>query len=224
MDFFEIFPQLRQETDAALQGRALRLIALAALPYDGEAFYFELRDKRYWVRGPQGMTRIGMGGAQVSADGSRTTAREPARALLRHLRDAWHTEARSETVMGMVLLEGERCTVLAGPQPPFSAGPHWLILTPPQLGGGEMPDALVQAVYLLSLRRLPRPLGVPGIVRVKREALPAFLEAAAWPLAALQAAPWAEVLLRDTLPPNAELQPVLSLRAMQRVWREGLLL
>ncbi|HUM38048.1 MAG TPA: hypothetical protein PLQ85_14345, partial [Anaerolineae bacterium] len=68
MDFFEVFPQLRYEPDAALQGRTLRLIAAAALPYDGEAFYFELREERYWVKGPQGELRIGMGGAQVNAE------------------------------------------------------------------------------------------------------------------------------------------------------------
>lgn len=224
MDFFEVFPQLRDETDVALRGRSLRLIALAALPYDGEAFYFELRHERYWVRNPQGVMRIGMGGAQVSADTPPTTSRAPLRSLLRHLREAWNTEARLETVMGMVVLvEGERCALLAGFQPTLATVPHWLILTPPQLGGTQMPDALVQAVYLLALRRPPRPVGVPGIVRVTRAALPLFLEAPSWPLATLAAAPWAEVLSRAPLPAEAELQPVLSLRAMQRIWREGLL-
>lgn len=217
MDFFEVFPQLRQAPDAALHGRTLRLIALAAIPYDQAAFYFELRDERYWVKGPQGAPRIGMGGAQVNPD----TARDPVRALLRHLRDAWNAEVGAATATGVVLLEGERCAVLTGPQLVFLAAPHWLILTPPQLGGPEMPDALVQAVYLLPLRQLPYPVGVPGIVRVAREALHIFLEQDSWPLAALDDAPWAEVSVRTPLPPETELRSVLSLRAMQRVWRAG---
>lgn len=217
MDFFDVFPQLRQEPDTALQGRALRLIATAALPYDDASFYFELRDERYWVRGPEGTYRIGLGGAQVNAE-----LRDPLRALVRHLRGAWNADARAAKAAGVVLLEGERCDTLSGPWLDFPAAPHWLILTPPQLGGSEMPDALVQAVYLLSLRQPPYPVSVPGIVRVARKALPAFLEADSWALEALQASPWAELSLRKELPETAELQPVLSLRAMQRVWRAGL--
>ncbi|HOC22560.1 MAG TPA: hypothetical protein PKL16_13775 [Anaerolineae bacterium] len=219
MDFFEVFPQLRYEPDAALQGRTLRLIAAAALPYDGEAFYFELREERYWVKGPQGELRIGMGGAQVNAE-----SREPLRALRRHLRSAWNVEARAaSSPAGLLVLEGERCVKLSGPWLMFPAAPHWVILTPPQLGGSEMPDALAQIVYLLPLRQSPQPVNVVGLVRVAREALPAFLEAGSWTVETLQATPWAEIRSRRPLPAAAELQPVLALRAMQRVWREGLL-
>ncbi len=218
MDFFEIFPQFRQEPDTALQNRALRLIAAAALPHDNDAFYFELRDERYWVKGPQGNVRIGMGGAQVGAD-----AHDPLRALVRYLRDAWNVSARAITASRVLLLEGDRCVALSGSWLEFPTAPHWLILTPPQLGGSEMPDALAQVVYLLPLRQSPYPVSVTGIVRVKREALPVFLDAASWSLSVLQTSPWAELRLRKALPADAELQPVLSLRAMQRVWREGLL-
>ena len=218
MDFFEVFPQLRDNPDSALQGRALRLIAAAALPYDGNAFYFELRDERYWVKGPQGALRIGLGGAQVHSD-----ARDPLRSLLRHLRDKWNADVRSAPANGVLLLEGDRCSMLSGLQNTFPSAPNWIILTPPQLGGSEMPDALAQVVYLLPLRQSPYPVNVAGIVRVTREALPAFLEAESWSLELLQAAFWAEIHPRNPLPANAELQPVLSLRAMQRVWRAGLL-
>lgn len=219
MDFFEVFPQLRYEPDAALQGRTLRLIAAAALPYDGEAFYFELREERYWVKGPQGELRIGMGGAQVNAE-----SREPLRALRQYLRRAWNVEVRAaSSPAGLLVLEGERCVQLSGPWLMFPAAPHWVILTPPQLGGSEMPDALAQIVYLLPLRQSPYPVNIVGLVRVARAGLPAFLEAGSWTVETLQAAPWAEIRSPQPLPAAAELQPVLALRAMQRVWREGLL-
>lgn len=223
MDLFEVFPQLRDDPDEALRGRALRLIAAAALPYDRDSFYFELRDEHYWVKGPQGVLRIGLGGAQVQGIRMNADSRDPLRVLLRHLRDSWNTEARSAAAAGILLLEGDRCAMLSGASPAFPTAPHWIVLTPPQLGGSEMPDALAQVVYLLPLRQPPYPVKVSGIVRVAREALSSFLEAESWSLELLQTEPWAEIRSRNPLPAHAELQPVLSLRAMQRVWRAGLL-
>jgi hypothetical protein len=218
VDFFEVFPQFEDVTDPSLAGRALRLIAVFGIARDDSAYYFEMSRERYWRHLPDGTVAIGVSGAQAQVE----DASRPLKPLFRHVRDAWNSEPEFFPAAHTYLVEGERYVVLNGGSFAQPTTPHLLVLTPPRLGGGEVPDALVQAVYFLGLRRPPYPLKVPGLVAVKREALGDFLGREGWPLLQLEAQPWAEVLSSEALAPSSYLRPVLALRAVQRLWQEGL--
>ncbi len=218
VDFFAVFPQLRQAETPYLAGRSLRLLSLAALAYDETNYYFELSDERYWVRASDEQTTIGVGGAQTRL----TQGQEPLPTLFRYLREAWHSEPEYVPQRHLYLLEGEEAVVLdvgAFLQP---ATPQLLVLTPPRLGGAEMPDALVQAIYFVRLRTEPYPSGAPGMLQVERERMERFLAEDRWPIVELLAQPWASLLGAISLPREAYVQPVLALRALRRLWREGL--
>ena len=217
MDFFEAFPHLRQEQDPALKGRALRLIGLSGIAYDDAAYYFEVTQQRYWTQVPGGKLAIGVGGIQAKLSSSQQLLKT----LFRQVRDVWLTEPQRVPGGGTTLLEGERCTLLSGEYDAEVAMPHLLLLTTPQLGGGEVPDALVQVVYRVKLRKPPYPGQVPGIVRISREALGTFLSQEQWPLADLAKESWVEVLATELLPDAAYLRPVLALRGLQRLWQKG---
>jgi len=217
VDFFEVFPHLRQEEDPALKGRALRLIGLSGIAYDDKAYYFEVNQPHYWTQVPGGRLTIGVGGIQAQLSSSRQLLK----VLFRQVRDVWLTEPQMVPGGCTTLLEGERCILLSGEHDAGSAMPHLLLLTAPQLGGGEVPDALVQVVYLVKLRKPPHPGQVPGIVRISREALGTFLSQEQWPLADLAREPWVEILAADSLPDAAYLRPVLAVRGLQRLWQKG---
>ncbi len=216
MDLFAAFPALRSLEHSAITGRALRLIVLAALPYDGEGYYFALSEPRYWLRRAEG-TSIGVGGLQVRPD-----ARPPFRTIARHLRRAWRVKVDLPPLPWLYLLWPEDAEAVATATLPDRLGlPHLLLLTPPRLGGEPLPDALVQAAYFVRLRRPP----VPNrpLLYVRHEALPTFLSATRpWPLATLQQLPWAELRGAVSLPPDGLLRPVLVLRALQRLHHAGL--
>ena len=218
MDFFEVFPHLRAEQDASLKGRALRLLALFGIAYDDAAYYFELSRRRYWVRSAAGHVTLGVGGAQVHLD----SPRAPLKSLAHHIREAWLSEPEIFPGGPLYLLEGDRCVVLSGTASRTLLTPHILILTPPRLGGAKMPDALVQAAYFLHLRKPPTPAGVPGLLRVERASLGDFLAHEQWPLRELLSQPWAAMLSSKSLPAEAILRPVLSLRGLRRLWQERL--
>ncbi|MBN1261749.1 MAG: hypothetical protein JXB35_13820 [Anaerolineae bacterium] len=220
MDFFEVFSVFEAVDDVALKDRSLRLIGLAAIPQDEDAFYFELSRPRHWGRSRSGVDIVGIGGAQLRADMPRTPVAE----LTRYLRDAWDSKPRFVAREHVFLVEGERFVVLSGEFFASQAVPHMLIITPPRLGGGEMPDALVQAVYFPWLRGRPRPADATVIVRVERTALSTFLERDEWTAAALGEQPWAEIHAARPPAREAVLRPVLALRGIQQVWRAGQLL
>ena len=212
MNLFDIFPQLT----TTLQERAVRLIALSAIVYDDQAFYFEPSDTRLWGRLPTGEIAIGVGTAKVPPDAHNP----PVKLLSRHLRKHWLCE--------IGLLKAEHTYILDETQhqsPPLitvldntkSAMPYLLILTPPRLGGGdEVPDALAQAVYLTPLRRWRKKSNV-RLLRIQRQALENFLANADWDLSALQAQSWAEFSPGTSLPEAARVRPVLALRGLQHL-------
>jgi hypothetical protein len=225
MNLFDVYPQLDREQTRVLKDRALRLIALSGLVYDEQAFYFELGDSRFWGHLPDGGVVIGVGAAKVQPDATHP----PHRALIRHLRQQWQCDvdlfpAGHTYVLG----EDKQVTVLHDVE---AAMPYVLILTAPQLGGSEMPDALVQALYLLPLRRWRGKAGVPttsrALLQIQREALDRFLEPEDWALDALLEQPWATLhnaLVGTTpLPDAARLRPVLVLRGLQDLLRAGAL-
>ncbi len=211
MDFFDAFPYFRMVDDPALSERALRLLTLSALPYDADAYYFELGQEKYWARGAEGQLLIGVGALQVQLERPGVA---PLKLLLRQLRDSWRSEAQLEPQPHFTIIEGDRLAVLSADGVQI---PQLLLLTPPRLGGAETPDALVQAIYFLRLRQRPRPVGGAGILRIERTALPAFFAREVWPLVELRAQSWAEHLPHATLPPQAAVRPVLAVRALQRL-------
>lgn len=216
MDLFEAFPQLRRVESKVLQGRALRLLSISALVYDENAYYFELSQPRYWVRSAEGETTIGVGGAKARYEGEGS----PLEALFQHLREAWKGEPTYFPAGQIYVVEGEEAVVLQGGDLMASTTPHLLVLTPPRLGGGEVPDALAQAVYFVRLRGQPYPVTVPGILEVQKDHLGDFLDQESWRLIRLLAQPWADLLSSEPLPEQAFLRPVLALRALRQL-RQG---
>jgi len=214
MNLFEVFPQFSREDTATLKARSLRLIALSAIVYDETAFYFEISAPRMWGRLPGGKFAVGVGTVKVQPDPHNL----PVRALSRYLRNEWRCDTSlASTGKTYILDENSQVTVL---EPVELATPHLLILTPPRLGGGDdIPDALVQAVYLMSFHRWRGDARRSGVLKVQREALGGFLEPADWDLANLKAQPWVEFLM-DGLPEDAKVRPVLALRGLQSLLRE----
>lgn len=218
MDFFDVFPDLRQEQDVSLKDRSLRLIALSGFPYDDAAFYFEVSQSRYWTRMPDGSPVMGLGSTQAKL----TTPKPPLKILFRHIRNAWLSEPEFVPGGYITLVDGDRRAVLSSDAASYQGMPHVLLLTPPRLGGADVPDALVQAVYFLKLRKQPYPSQSPGILKIARDALGEFLAPERWALADLLEQPWAELIAPDPLPAGGFLRPVLALRALRRLWQEGL--
>lgn len=216
MNLFEVFPQLERMHVRALKDRALRLISLSGIVYDDEAFYFELGDERLWGRLPDGGVTIGIGAAKVQPDGTNP----PHRSLVRYLRTQWRCDVNFfRAGYAYILNEDKQVVVL---EQVDAVTPYFFILTAPQLGGGEMPDALAQAVYLLPVHRW-RGTARRNLVKVYREALADFLAPRDWDLDALQTQPWVEIHAARTLPKNARLRPILALRGLQHLSQTGAL-
>ncbi len=212
MDLFEIFPQLSRADLPVLKGRTLRLITLSALVYDDEAFYFEVGAERFWGRLPGGRVSIGIGVPKVQPN----PHTPPARVLARHLRQHWYCEVAlsSSAAQPMYILDEDRHVSVL--EAPGAHTPHFMIFTPPRLGGGdEVPDALVQAVYLMSLRRWRRSPRSVGLLRIARASLEKLLGSESWPLPVLLSQPWVELLTSTEFPEHAFVRPVLALRGLQ---------
>ncbi len=215
MNLFEVFPQFSREETAALKARSLRLIALSAIVCDDTAFYFEISEARMWGRLPGGKSAVGVGTVKVQPDPHNL----PVRVLSRYLRNEWCCDTSLVSIGKTYILdENHQVTML---EPVELAMPYLLILTPPRLGGGDdIPDALVQAVYLMSFHRWRGDSRRAGVLKVQRAALGDFLAPADWDLANLRAQPWVE-FLADDLPEDAKLRPVLALRGLQSLLREN---
>lgn len=213
MDLFEVFPQLQDTTTELLHERSLRLIALSGLVYDEQSFYFELGTPRLWGRLAEGRVSIGVSAAKVRPE----RQSPPYRNLMRHLRRQWHCDVHLYAAgHAFVIGEQQEIAVL---DDVAASSPYLFILTPPRLGGSRMPDALVQAVYLMPLegwRGSQRPI---DLLEVQREALNDFLAPKDWALSALRAAPWATLHVTSTLPDDARVRPVLALRGVQHLLR-----
>lgn len=218
MDFFEVFPSLQRHADPSLQGRSLRLLSLAAIAYDDDAYYFELSQPRYWVQTDSDTPTIGVGGVKVRL----TRAGSPLQVLLDHVRKSWQAEPVLLPSNRIYLLEEDRCAVLNGGDWMEPTTPHLVILTPPRLGGANTPDALAQAIYFVHLRQPPRPVRTSGIVQVEREQLSTFLAQERWLMIKLLAQSWADLWQADDVPSKAYLRPVLALRGLRRLWEEDL--
>lgn len=211
MDLFEAFPQLAGSDVTALRERTLRLIAVAGFVYDEQSYYFELGLPRFWGRLPSGGASIGIGTAKVQPDGTLPLHH----ALIRHLRKEWRLQVDLYPSSHSYLLdESGGIHILSDVAAHI---PYLFVFTPPRLGGGEVPDALVQAVYLLPIRRVGPVSASVGILRVARSALVDLLAPESWHMQDISVQPWAEFLVREPLPADARLQPVLALKGLRNL-------
>jgi len=211
LDLFEAYPELTEKGNSALQGRSVRLISLTGIVYDADSFYFELGEERNWGRLPDGSAAIGVGTPKVLPDD--TYPRH--RTLIRHIRKQW--QLRTDLFPaghGTILDEQHKVHVLR--DTPANV-PYLVILTPPRLGGGDIPDALAQAVYLLPVAREPTHNARAPILEVSREALPQFLAPESWALDEIRQEPWAVLRAGRALPMTARLRPILALRGLRHL-------
>ncbi len=217
MDVFEAFPQLSEKTAPVMAGRSLRLIAVSGIVYDESAFYFELGQERFWARTPENEVTIGVSAPKVRPE----SALSPLEELTKYLQKVWRCKPHVFLAGHSYVLDIEQeMTVLTESSP---GTPYLFVLTPPRLGGGEMPDALVQAVYLMPVERWLGNNRRTSILEVERTALEAFLEPERWRLAALEARSWATLRPATPLPVSAFVRPVLALRGLRTLWRKGAL-
>ena len=86
-----------------------------------------------------------------------------------------------------------------------------------------MPDALVQAVYLLPLQRIRAHHASVALLHVERNRLGEFLEPETWSLAQAREEPWIGIAPVRSLPSDALLRPVLALRGLRHLLANGVL-
>ncbi len=211
MDLFEVYPGLVDEDSEVLDGRSLRLIALSGLVYDETSLYCELGAPRYWGRLADDAAAVGVGAPKVQPDGTVP----PHHALIRHVRRTWRCSVDRQSPGQSYLLDTEGEIHLLTDVDEHL--PYLMVFTSPRLGGVEVPDALVQAVYLLPVRRLRVDLVSVSLLRISRDALTLFLEPESWELNELSQKPWAELVVSHPLPEDVRLKPVLALRGLRRM-------
>jgi hypothetical protein len=210
VDLFDVYPDLSGETSSVISGRSLRLIALSGFVFDQTYVYLELGAKRYWGRLPNGGVSIGVGTPRVRPDGTFP----PHHALVRYLRSTWRCEVDFYPAGHSYLLDESReVEVLKQVEAHI---PYLFIFTPPRLGGGdEVPDALVQAAYLLPVQSFRVDRAKVNLLRISLEHLATFLDRDDWELSHLLGHPWANLLSNDSLPQDARMSPVLALRGLR---------
>jgi len=211
LDLFEAYPELTEKGSSALQGRSVRLISLTGIVYDADSFYFELGEQRNWGHLPDGDVAIGVGTPKALPDDTYPLHHT----LIQHIRNKWRLQTDLfPTGHGYVLDEQHKVHFLRD-TPAYV--PYLLFLTPPRLGGGETPDALAQAVYLLPVALGHTNNARVSILKVSREALPQFLAPESWALDEVRQEPWAILRAERPLPANARLRPILALRGLRHL-------
>lgn len=214
MDLFEAFPQFETLAPSKLKEQSLRLIALSAIVFDKQAFYFELGAERFWARLPNGEASIGVGGARLQLDSP--SPYHPH--LAKHLRKQWRCEVKSMHAPHCYMLGVDKKTDAL--ETKKGELPYMFIFTAPRLGGGpEVPDALTQAIYLLPVRQWHGKSRKVNLLRIKRDALDTFLDAPDWALSDLEEKPWADIWQSTKLPVSARVRPVLDLRGLRSLER-----
>lgn len=217
MDLFGALPELRDSKLEALAGRSLRLISVSGFVYDENNFYFELSEPRNWGRLANGASAIGVRAPQVRPDGTYPLHQ----GIIQYVRRTWRaTVELFPAGRGYVLDEAGNVQVVSGIPAHI---PCLVILTPPRLGGGEMPDALVQAVYLLPMRRIRSHQASVTLLQFPREKLVRFLEPDLWSLAQARETSWITITPAQSLPEASHLQPVLALRSLRQMLGRGVL-
>jgi 8-oxo-dGTP pyrophosphatase MutT (NUDIX family) len=101
--------------------------------------------------------------------------------------------------------------------------PLMVILTPPRLGGPNMPDHLAILSFRTRLQGQPAPHDLFGLLRIETHALGDFFARDLWPLEEALALCGVTIILNGELPPGPILRPVLTARAFQLLIRSGYL-
>jgi hypothetical protein len=211
LDLFDAYPELKERGNSALRGRSVRLISLTGMVYDADSFYFELGEQRNWGHLPGGGVAIGVGTPKVQPNDSYPRHYT----LIQHVRKQWRVQTELFPAgHGYVLDEQRRVHILD--DTPANV-PYLFILTPPRLGGGVVPDALAQAVYLLPVARRQTNNARTSMLKVSREALPQFLAPESWALSEIRQEPWAVLRAEQPLPVTARLRPILALRGLRHL-------
>jgi hypothetical protein len=217
VDLFSVYPELRDSRLSVLADRTLRLISISGFVYDETAFYLELSEPRQWGRLSDGASVIGVRAPQVQPGDSDP----PHQAVIRYIRQSWRAAVELFPAGHSYVLDEAGVTHVLPDVAAYM--PYLFILTSPRLGGGEVPDALVQAVYLFPLQQIRSHLASVALLQVERDKLGRFLEPESWSLAQARAEPWIGIAPVRSLPDNAYLRPVLALRGLRRLLEDGVL-
>jgi len=99
--------------------------------------------------------------------------------------------------------------------------PFMLQMTRPRLGGANVPDALVQAVFLLPVKRFHWQTAHTRVdlIKVSRDRFDTFLAHEIWPISDLISQPWCDFKVNRPLPLNADMRIVLTLRNLRELLR-----
>jgi hypothetical protein len=212
MDFFDAFPLNTAVESAVLRDKNLRLIALSGFVYDNDAIYFEISPQKFWGRLPTGEFSIGIGLPKVKPDG----IHPPHKGLMDHLRKQWRCKTFFHSPGYTFLMDVDNTVSLLQK----SNMPFILQLTPPRLGGGtKIPDALVQAVYLLPVEHFnwKNAFSKVDIMRISRAGFDSFLEQEIWSLEHIRSQSWCDLKLNDKLPEESVMRMVLTLRSIRQL-------
>ena len=211
MDLFEAFPSLKDTKHPALDKKILRLISVSGLIYDDEALYFEISPEKYWGRLPEGKSAIGIGLPKIKPDGTPPLYQ----ALMQHLRRNWRCDTNLYPSGYAFLMDDKgSISLLSGSDIPFI-----MQMTHPRLGGANVPNALVQAVFLLPVRRFnwQNAINRVDLLKITRPGFDAFLAQASWSVKEIISQPWSDFKVKKPLPGDAVVRSVLTLRSIREL-------
>ena len=213
MDLFEAFPSLNDIPHHTLDKKSLRLISISGFVYDDEALYFEISPQKYWGRLPEGKSVIGVGLPKVKPDGMHP----PYRVLMQYLRRSWRCDTNLYTPGYAFLMDANSdVSVLSGGDIPFI-----MQMTRPRLGGANVPDALVQVVFLLPIRHINwiTASAQVDLMKISRSGFDAFMAREIWPINELISQSWSDLKVKNVLPQDSVIRLVLTLRSLRELLR-----
>jgi hypothetical protein len=211
MDLFKAFPSLRNYHHHTLDKKSLRLISLSGLVYDDEALYFEFSPEKFWGRLPEGKSAIGIGLPKVKPDG----ILPPQKKLMQYLYRNWRCETNLYPPgYAFIMDQDKNVSIISGMDIPFI-----MQMTPPKLGGVNIPDALVQVVYLLPIQQFiwHTPLKQVDLLRISRSGFDEFLASEIWLLSDIVSESWSELRVKKPLPQDAVIRMILTLRSLREL-------
>ena len=216
MDLFEAVPALRRQ--ALLAGKRIPLVGVSTIVRDEARLYFEISKPKYWRRREDGTTVLGVGGI----GGSLERGESVVAGLRREVEEELGARVRLEPSPRTYLVhEWQIVDAVALPPSKKRLPPLMVILTPPRLGGREMPDHLAILAFWSRLRDAPTPGDLFGLLGVEDSALSDLFERVEMPLEEAKAHPGMTISTTGDLPLGAVLRPMLTARAFQSLLRAG---